>query len=163
MPEYIEPLREEVEPIIAADGWTKTAITKMSKLDSFLKESTRIHGIVLSTSRFLFLLSAIPHRPRYIYICCSVSLTRKALQDVTLVDGTAIPKGTFIAAPQSATHLNEEYYPDAHTFDAFRFSRAREEEGQALKHQFVNTSTEFIAFGHGKHAWCVAVHLIGWT
>nr|VWO97080.1 Uncharacterized protein [Ganoderma boninense] len=128
MPEYIEPLREEVEAIIAEEGWSKAAITKMSKLDSFLKESTRIHGIILT------------------------SLTRKACKDVTLVDGTVIPKGTFVAAPQSATHLNEEYYDDAGTFDPFRFSRTREEEGQALKHQFVNTSTEFIAFGHGKHA-----------
>ncbi|KAI1791206.1 cytochrome P450 [Ganoderma leucocontextum] len=128
MPEHIEPLREEVEPIIVAEGWTKNAITRMSKLDSFLKESTRIHGIVLT------------------------SLTRKALKDVTLVDGTVIPKGTSVAAPQSATHLNEEYYPDASTFDPFRFSRAREKEGESLRHQFVNTSTEFIAFGHGKHA-----------
>ena len=50
MPELIEPLRNEIEAIIAEDGWSKTAITKMSKLDSFLKESTRIHGIILSAS-----------------------------------------------------------------------------------------------------------------
>ena len=160
MPEYVGPLREEVEPIIALEGWSKNAITKMSKLDSFLKESTRIHGIILSTPGFLCLLLLrsptvmLTSSPRY--AITAASLTRKACKDVTLVDGTVIPKGTFVAAPQSATHLNEEYYPDASTFDPFRFSRAREEEGQALKHQFVNTSTEFIAFGHGKHAWCVA-------
>ncbi len=99
------------------------------------------------------LLSGTPHRLQYVFLA---SLTRKARKDVTLVDGTVIPKGTFVAPPQSATHLNEEYYPDANTFDPFRFSRAREAQGQELKHQFVNTSTEFIAFGHGKHAWCVA-------
>ena len=50
MPEYIAPLREEVEAIIATDGWTKNALAKMWKVDSFLKESHRVNGIVLSTS-----------------------------------------------------------------------------------------------------------------
>ena len=47
-PEYIEPLREEVEAITAAEGWTKAAMGKMRKLDSFLKESQRFNGIGLS-------------------------------------------------------------------------------------------------------------------
>ena len=49
-PEYIEPLREEVETITAVDGWTKAAMGKMRKLDSFLKESQRFNGIGLSAS-----------------------------------------------------------------------------------------------------------------
>ena len=44
-PHYAEPLREEVERVIKEDGWTKVAMTKMWKLDSFLKESQRINGI----------------------------------------------------------------------------------------------------------------------
>lgn len=48
-PEYIQPLREEVEQVVAADGWTKTAMGKMWKLDSFLKESMRYNGIGLCT------------------------------------------------------------------------------------------------------------------
>ena len=49
-PECIQPLREEIEPIIAAEGWTKAAMAKMWKLDSFLKECMRYNGIGLSTS-----------------------------------------------------------------------------------------------------------------
>ena len=49
-PELLKPLREEIKPIVAADGWTKAAMGKMWKLDSFLKESQRFHGIGLSTS-----------------------------------------------------------------------------------------------------------------
>jgi len=30
--------------IVEADGWNKTSIGKMKKLDSFIKESQRIHG-----------------------------------------------------------------------------------------------------------------------
>ena len=42
--EYIEPLREEISMIVEAEGWNKTSIGEMKKLDSFIKESQRIHG-----------------------------------------------------------------------------------------------------------------------
>lgn len=50
-PEYIAPLREEIESLVASIGWQKMTITKMWKLDSFLKESLRMHfdiGNILS-------------------------------------------------------------------------------------------------------------------
>jgi cytochrome P450 len=42
-PEYIAPLREEAEAIAAAEGLTKTSLLKLTKLDSFLRESTRVN------------------------------------------------------------------------------------------------------------------------
>ena len=43
-PEYFEPLREEaVEILREDDGWKKTTLNKMRKLDSFLKESQRVN------------------------------------------------------------------------------------------------------------------------
>ena len=47
-PEYIQPLRDEIEPIVAAEGWTKAAMDKMWKLDSLFRESQRLNGIALS-------------------------------------------------------------------------------------------------------------------
>lgn len=44
-PEYIDPLREEIESLVSAYGWEKTTITKMRKLDSFLKETIRLHPL----------------------------------------------------------------------------------------------------------------------
>ena len=41
-PEYIEPLREEIESIVAKEGWTKASVSKMKKLDSFVKETMRL-------------------------------------------------------------------------------------------------------------------------
>jgi len=41
---YIGPLREEISTIVKAEGWNKTSIEKMRKLDSFFKESHRVHG-----------------------------------------------------------------------------------------------------------------------
>ena len=40
--EYIEPLRRDVETAVAEEGWTKAAMDKMLKLDSFVRESQRI-------------------------------------------------------------------------------------------------------------------------
>lgn len=42
---YVPAMREEVERVIKEDGWTKVAMTKMRKLDSFLKETQRFNGI----------------------------------------------------------------------------------------------------------------------
>ena len=49
-PKYLQPLRQEVESIVAAEGWTKAAMGKMWKVDSFLKESQRVNGVGLSMS-----------------------------------------------------------------------------------------------------------------
>ncbi len=43
-PEYIAALREEIEQAVKEDGgWQKTTLTKMRKLDSFMKESQRVN------------------------------------------------------------------------------------------------------------------------
>jgi hypothetical protein len=42
-PEYVKPLREEVEEIIQREGWTKAGVDQMYKIDSFIKESQRLH------------------------------------------------------------------------------------------------------------------------
>jgi hypothetical protein len=41
-PEYIEPLRQEVEATVAEEGWTKAGMDKMRKIDSFIRETQRI-------------------------------------------------------------------------------------------------------------------------
>ncbi|RDX53553.1 cytochrome P450 [Lentinus brumalis] len=127
-PQYIQPLRDEVEAIVATEGWTKAAMGKMWKIDSFLKESQRVNGVALT------------------------AVTRKALKDTTLLDGTFIPKGTLIAAASYPTHYDEGIYENASTFDPFRFARMRAAEGEGTKHHLVHTSLEYMSFGHGKHA-----------
>jgi hypothetical protein len=41
-PEYLEPLREEVDAVIREEGWTKAGMDKMYKMDSFLRETQRL-------------------------------------------------------------------------------------------------------------------------
>ncbi|KAI0937289.1 hypothetical protein AcV5_005232 [Taiwanofungus camphoratus] len=127
-PKYLQPLREEIESVIAEYGWSKLGIGKMWQLDSFMRESQRMNG------------------------ASAISVIRKALKDVTFSDGTHIPPGTLVCAASTATHYDEENYVNANVFDPFRFSKMRGEESERVKHQYVSTSADYIAFGHGKHA-----------
>ncbi|KAI0046785.1 cytochrome P450 [Auriscalpium vulgare] len=126
--EYVEPLRKEIEAAVAADGWTKSALLKMHKLDSFLRESQRMRGIHVLT------------------------LKRVALKPFTFSDGTTIPAGTLVACTSRALHHDNEIYSDADEFNGFRFSSLREKEGQNTKHQMVAVDREYLAFGLGRHA-----------
>jgi hypothetical protein len=42
-PTYIAALRQEAEQAVEEFGWTKAALNKMHKIDSFLRESQRMH------------------------------------------------------------------------------------------------------------------------
>lgn len=128
-PEYMQPMRDEVEAVLAAEGgWSKGALQKMRKVDSFLKECQRYEGLGM-----LF-------------------LTRKAVKDFTFSDGTFIPKGSYVSTSRAATHGQSEYYRDPYVFDPWRFANLRDETGEGVKHQMVNTSIEYLPFGLGKHA-----------
>jgi len=52
-PEYFEPLRQEIETVVSEEGWTKAAIDKMHKVDSFLRETQRLDGLESSSLGFL--------------------------------------------------------------------------------------------------------------
>ncbi|KAF8477701.1 cytochrome P450 [Russula ochroleuca] len=128
-PEYIEPLREEVDAVIKEEGWTKAGIDKMHKLDSFLRETQRLDGLGL------------------------LAVSRLALRPFTFSNGVTVPAGTLVSIPASTTHTDERIYPNPDEFDGFRFAKLRESEGDTLtsRHQTVSTSTEHLAFGIGRH------------
>ncbi|KAL9712299.1 hypothetical protein Ac2012v2_003533 [Leucoagaricus gongylophorus] len=129
-PEYVKDMREEAENVIQKHGWTKAAMQKMCKIDSFLKESQRLNSIG------------------------SMLMTRKALKDWTSFDGTFIPAGTFIGVASDAMNKNEDAFPDASTFKGFRFAEMRNGNGQldSINHQMVSLSMDHVVFGHGRHA-----------
>ncbi|KAF8467566.1 cytochrome P450 [Russula ochroleuca] len=128
-PEYIEPLREEVDAVITEEGWTKAGIDKMHKIDSFLRESLRLDG---------FLLLAAP---------------RLALRPFTFSNGMTVPAGTIVSIPASAIHTDERIYPNPDEFDGFRFAKLCESEGDttASRYQSVSPSSEHLVFGLGRH------------
>ncbi|KAI9440521.1 cytochrome P450 [Lactarius indigo] len=126
-PEYIEPLRHDVETAVAEEGWTKAAMDKMHKVDSFIRESQRFDPVL--------------------------SLGRIALRPFTFSNGVTVPAGTAIAVPAAAAHMDEDIYTNAEEFDGFRFAKLRERDGVALAgYQAVSGSTEYLTFGYGRHA-----------
>ena len=83
----------------------------------------------------------------------TVSLSRKVLTDLTLSDGTFLPRGTYVVANVVGMHTDPAYYPSPTKFDPFRFADLRSSSpDEANKHQMVNTSAEYLSFGHGRHA-----------
>lgn len=44
-PEFIGPMRQEVDAIVEAVGWSKEALGKMHLVDSFMKETLRLNGL----------------------------------------------------------------------------------------------------------------------
>jgi len=129
-PEYIEPLRQEVEVVVAEDGWTKAGLDKMHNVDSFIRESQRLDVFAIA------------------------GVARLTLRPFTFSNGVTIPAGTLVALPLRAIHTDGEIYPNPQEFDGFRFSKLREQEGDTTvaKHQLVSTSAEHLAFGLGRHA-----------
>jgi len=127
-PEYVRPLREEVESVVKEEGWTKEAMNKMIKLDSFLKESQRLKGLRV------------------------YALSRKVLKDFTFSDGTVLPAGTELAAARGPIHMNAAIYPNPDEFDGFRFANLMDGDHKGTKSQMVTTNVDYLSFGHGKLA-----------
>ncbi|KAI6111835.1 cytochrome P450 [Pisolithus croceorrhizus] len=121
-PEYLVPLREEVDAVVRQDGWTKAAIDKMYKVDSFLKESYRFDGV------------------------SSLVMIRKVLKDFTFSDGRVVLRGCYIAAPSYAVHHDVEFYEKPDVFDPFRYVRPQD-DGDDVKQQVVSLGSSFLAFG----------------
>ena len=76
------------------------------------------------------------------------------MQNIVLSNGIQIPAGTLICANAVGTHYNDATYPNPDVFEPFRFSSMRK-EGHGMRHQYTNTSVDFIAFGIGAAAWYV--------
>ncbi|KAF9477847.1 cytochrome P450 [Pholiota conissans] len=123
-PEYIKPLRDEVESVVAQEGWSKDSISKLQKMDSFLREVYRCYDLNL------------------------LHLGRRTVKDFIFSDGTLIPAGFDIFSNAYGIHYDEMLYPSAHTFDGFRFVQ----EDAAKQARFTKPGLDYVPFGYGKHA-----------
>lgn len=81
-------------------------------------------------------------------------MNRRLMKDHTFSDGSFVPAGTMISVPAAAIHQDPSIYGENATeFDGFRFSKLAEQEGDNAKTLFVTASVDYVAFGHGRHAW----------
>jgi cytochrome P450 len=81
-----------------------------------------------------------------------VSRVVLAPKGITLSDGLHFPYGTHIHTPHNDLLRDSERWSNPEKFDPFRFHRLRQIPGKETQGQFVTTSSDFTAFGHGKHA-----------
>jgi cytochrome P450 len=128
-PEYVEPLRHEVETAVAEEGWTKAGMDKMHKIDSFLRETQRLDGQDSET------------------------MTRLALRPFTFSNGVTVPAGTLVVVPGGTIHRHGKIYPNSEEFDGFRFAKLRKRDGDTVaRHQALSASADHLTFGSGRHA-----------
>ena len=82
---------------------------------------------------------------------------RRVLKPFTFSDGTLVPAGTRIAIAAHSTHLDEAIYPEAKTFQGFRFAKMMDNKGQSS--QMVTASQDYLPFGVGRHMWLVYIYI----
>ncbi|EMF14035.1 cytochrome P450 [Sphaerulina musiva SO2202] len=106
--------------------WRKQALSKLLHLDSFMRETVRLHTNA------------------------SGQLDRVAMTDVQLSDGSIIPRGTYVTVPSVAMNGDAAIWgPDVNVFDAWRFVKKRQAGGgeEGTQHSFVQTGVEYLHFG----------------
>lgn len=112
-PGHIEPLREELNRTVKEFGSTvnKNFLTKLRKMDSFLRESQRLNppGVV--------------------------SMSRKVQSDITLSDGMVLPKGCLVACDSWSATRDPELWDQPEKFDGFRFEEMRSIPGNEARYQ----------------------------
>ncbi|KAM0236630.1 hypothetical protein ACHAP5_009316 [Fusarium lateritium] len=129
-PEYIPILRQEIESVPGDQNgdFNKDSVMKMEKLDSFLKESQRLNSPDLTTFQ------------------------RAAIADLTLPDGTFIPKGTKLEINTCSIHADKELYENPEDFDGLRFYRMRQASGQDNKYKYSSVTKSDLSWGFGRNA-----------
>ncbi|KAH7390475.1 cytochrome P450 [Pyrenochaeta sp. MPI-SDFR-AT-0127] len=146
-PEYFEPLRQEIRTVFGEKGWKKSSLHELRLMDSVMKESQRHHfGDIgkLKPARL-----GVSFEPLLTNI--KAAMTRISEKQISLSDGTLIPKGTLTMV--SIENMQDtSIFPDPNAFKGRRFLDIRERPGNENRWQFVTTSPEHLAFGHGKHA-----------
>lgn len=131
-PEYITPLREEVEAVWKeSNGLDKTSMSKLVKMDSFVKESQRLN----------------PH--------AQVTFDRQvsAKNGFTLSNGLHLRKGAHVTVASNQMSLDPKIWDKPDEFHGFRFADLRSASKEnANKFQFAATHpANSMYFGYGKH------------
>ncbi|KAI1262095.1 cytochrome P450 [Xylariaceae sp. FL1019] len=147
-----EILRQEAIAVFGEDGigWEeRDSISRLKKMDSFIKESQRLSGNI-------------------------TSFIRKVMKPITLSDGTHLPPGTNLLTPLAGVAVDERFFPDPEIFDGLRFWKLRQLQSPTLspspspststsstlshplpnasKYQLTSLGDTSMNFGLGRHA-----------
>ena len=137
-----DELRQEAEEVLGGennDNWFgNDSLTRLWKMDSFMRESQRMNGNV-------------------------TSFIRKVMRPIDLSDGTHLPAGTSLLTPLAGISRDERFYSNPNSFDGLRFWRLRQRSpvpdgsskgmsDDAGRWQFTSVGDAHVNFGLGRHA-----------
>ncbi|KAM4059008.1 cytochrome p450 [Hirsutella rhossiliensis] len=129
-PHYLNELRSEALQVLQEEGgeWKRQSVSKLWKMDSFLRESQR-----LSPPSLLGF-----HR---------------VVQDptgITLHDGVHLPHGTHICMAPHSVSSDPAIVPKPDVFDGLRYyERRRKNPDEATRHQHATADKDHLHFGYG--------------
>ncbi|KAF2859821.1 putative P450 monooxygenase [Piedraia hortae CBS 480.64] len=143
---FVEGIREEAERVYKEHNgcWSKPALNKLLRTDSAIKESMRVSN---------FASRGVQRKV----------VAKDGLRNVE--EGWHAPCGSYMSINVHSRHHDPAVYKDPETYDAFRFSRPREEFEALSSEQrnndeylrmrnlsMISTGENFLPFGHGRHA-----------
>ncbi|KAI0126670.1 putative P450 monooxygenase, partial [Xylariales sp. AK1849] len=124
-PEYVEELRQELRDVVGEGGMIdKNNLTRLRKFDSFVRESQRLNP------------PSIANIPRKV-------TDPDGFRTST---GHLIPRGHTVMIRAEPINRSSRLWPDPDRFDAFRFSKLRDQPGNETKYQHSSTGTDNINF-----------------
>ncbi|KAK8095966.1 cytochrome P450 [Apiospora kogelbergensis] len=122
---------DETSAATATPLWSRAMMTRLTHVDSALRESLRLNGFI---ERGIMKMVVAPG-------------------GLTLPDGSHVPRGTKVGISGWSVHHDNDIYAEATTYDAFRFAKGAASSGSGGKPQaLINTSDNFMGFSHGSHA-----------
>ncbi|KAK2738334.1 hypothetical protein FQN57_007094 [Myotisia sp. PD_48] len=142
---FVDALRVECEAVFEEAGgiWTADALKKLKLVESAIRESMR-----LSPLGVIALPRTIVHKD-------GISLENSQASHIH------IPHGAVVTVPIEPIHYDEDIYPDAKNFNAFRFAQPDDlqkivmqlnpKKGERGKVALVNLDEAFLGFGIGRH------------
>ncbi|KAF4902655.1 Aspyridones efflux protein [Colletotrichum fructicola] len=138
-PEYQEILRNELKEVDRTDE--RSWLSQVPKMDSFMKESQRLHAASL------------------------VTLTRKVLKPMTTSSGLHFPAGSQISYMTDAVNLDPNRWSDPEKFDGLRFYNMKMDvetgsQQVTLSYSYSGFPGQ-LNFGYGVQA-CCGRHYAGW-
>lgn len=117
----------EVKQVLAGKPFhdlTQAHLNKMTKVDSFIKESQRLS----------------PN--------ATIGLARKIIKPggITLSNNLLLPQNTYVAVSRWSIMRDPDLWTNPEDFDALRFQKLGQKPGDETKHQFVTLADTSIGF-----------------
>jgi len=145
MPEYLEPLREEIRATLA-NGWanaTHSSFISQHHMDSFMKEVQRFNPTGEGKH-----LSPIPSLRLTQQLTQAVSMHRIVRRPVILTDGLVLPVGAHICFAAGPLARDPKIIPEPTPFSGLRWSANPE----IKTNSFVSIGPHNMHFGFGRQA-----------